>query len=235
MADRIGMTRNINEEYLNTVANCKIAGKSLLEARDILNAMIGTRIHAETNIKNTRIILLNTWYRNDPWFQESCVKLAKQLPEPERLPLHWALLMIAYPVFYDLCTIIGGTLEYRDHVSSAQIKGRISEVWGARTTLLHALPKNLQTMKDIRVLEPLSIMGTYKPISHVVDDRHVMCILAAAILKCSDHKYMTWEHIIHHPALFPFEIRHVTQADIAACERFILERMGDDVVIRLKE
>ena len=45
---------------------------------------------------------------------------------------------------------------------------------------------------------------------------------------------MTWEQIVHHPAMFPFEIEHVTQADVAACNQLLLERMGDDVVIRLR-
>ena len=234
MAERVGMARNITEEYLNTVANCKIADKPLLEARDILNALIGTRIHAETNIKNTRVVLLNTWYRNDPWFQDTCVALARNLPESERLPLHWALLMVAYPVFFDLCTIIGGMLEYRDEVGATQIKERIFETWGARTTLLHAMSKNLQTMKDMRILRPLTRNGTYEPIRHGVDDKNIVCVLVAAILKCAAHEYMTWEQIVHHPAMFPFEIEHVTQADVAACNQLLLERMGDDVVIRLR-
>ena len=78
MADRVGFARNISEEYLNAVADCKLADKSLLETRDILNELIGSRIHAETNIKNTRVILLNTWYRNDSWLQDRCIEIAKE-------------------------------------------------------------------------------------------------------------------------------------------------------------
>ena len=40
--------------------------------------------------------------------------------------------------------------------------------------------------------------------------------------------------IINHPALFAFRIEHVTQADIAACDHLLLERMGDEIVIRTK-
>ena len=112
MADRVGFARNISEEYLNAVADCKLADKSLLETRDILNELIGSRIHAETNIKNTRVILLNTWYRNDSWLQDRCIEIAKEVTVSERLPLHWSLLLVAYPVFFDLCTIIGSMLDY---------------------------------------------------------------------------------------------------------------------------
>ena len=234
MAERVGLSRNISEEYLNVVADCKLADKPLLEARDILNALIGTHIHAETNIKNTRVILLNTWYRNELWFQNTCIEIAKEVTVPERLPLHWALLMVAYPVFFDLCTIIGTMLDYRDEFSATQVKERIFETWSARTTLIHALSKNLQTMKDMRILEPQSKNGVYKPISHHVDNKKTLYVLAAAILKCSGLEYMTWEEIVHHPALFPFNIEYVTQADLAACDRFLLERMGDNIVIRFR-
>lgn len=235
MAERVGFARNICEEYLNVVADCKLADKPLLETRDILNALIGTHIHAETNIKNTRVILLNTWYRNEPWFQDMCIEIAKEITTPERIPLHWALLMVAYPVFFDLCSIIGSMLDYRDEITATQIKERIFESWGARTTLLHALSKNLQTMKDIRILEPQAKNGVYKPICHTVDNKKIVSVLAAAILKCSGQEYMTWEEIIHHPALFPFTIEYVTQADLAAYDRFALERMGDNIVIRFRQ
>ena len=234
MAERVGLARNISEEYLNAVADCRLANKSLIETKDILNELVGTHIHAQTNIRKTRTILLNIWFQNDPWFQDACMVIAREISVSERLPLHWALLMVAYPVFFDTCAIIGTLLDYRDEVTATQIKERIFEAWGARTTLLHAITKNLQTMKDMRVLKPQAKNGTYKPECHTVDNRKIVCVLAAAILNCSGQEYMTWEEIIHHPALFPFDIEHVTQADLAACERFHLERMGDDMVIRIK-
>lgn len=235
MAERVGFSRNISEDYLNAVADCKLADKPLLEARDILNALIGNFIHDATNIKNTRVILLNTWYRNESWLQDMCVETARDVSVSERLPLHYGLLMVAYPVFFDLCSIIGTMLDYRDEITATQVKERIFESWGARTTLLHALSKNLKTMKDMRILAPQQKNGVYKPIVHLVSDKKTVCVLASAILKCSGREYMTWEEIVHHPALFPFEIEHVTQADLPSCSRLVLERMGDDVVIRIRE
>ena len=33
MAERVGLARNISEEYLNAVADCRLANKSLIETR----------------------------------------------------------------------------------------------------------------------------------------------------------------------------------------------------------
>ncbi|MBQ3424757.1 MAG: hypothetical protein IJH38_06140 [Clostridia bacterium] len=57
--------------------------------------------------------------------------------------------------------------------------------------------------------------------------------MMVAVLTASDNSYMTWERLTGNPALFPFSVVHVTQADAAACERLRLERMGGDTVIRL--
>ena len=51
----------------------------------------------------------------------------------------------------------------------------------------------------------------------------------------TDQQYMTWESFITHPAIFPFAITDVTQADMAAVPYFAMERMGEQVVFRIKE
>jgi hypothetical protein len=38
-----------------------------------------------------------------------------------------------------------------------------------------------------------------------------------------------------HPAIFPFAIFNVTQADMAAVSYLTMERMGEQVVFRVKE
>ncbi|MBR6029740.1 MAG: hypothetical protein IKP40_11720 [Clostridia bacterium] len=60
-----------------------------------------------------------------------------------------------------------------------------------------------------------------------------MQLLCAAIIERSGRQYMTWEELMQHPALFPFRIENLTQADMASCEWLHLERMGNDVVICL--
>jgi len=234
MAERVGMSRNISSEYLDAVADCQLMGKSEIEARDHLNELIGTHISNAGNIKNTRIILLNTWYRNDPVIQEECISLCRTATREDRLPLHWALLLLAYPVFYDLTSIIGNISDFNSEINAKQTKARIYDKWGARTTLEHSLTKNLKTLKDMDVLTPVSRNGIYTIKQHSVSDPHMVCVLCAAILAHSSNGYMTWEGIINHPALFPFEIEHVTQADVAASSYLALERMGDQVVIRRK-
>ena len=137
-------------------------------------------------------------------------------------------------MFFDLSTVIGDLFSYRDEITLGQIRNRIIEKWGARETLQNALPKNIQTYKELTAIDAGKAPGSYLKGNITVDDPHIVQLLVAALLEQSGREYMRWEDILQHPALFPFHIQHVTQADMAACEYLLLERMGDDVVIRCK-
>jgi hypothetical protein len=232
MAEQVGLARNFTIEWLDAAADCQVIGKDKAEAHAHLDNIIGEKIQSKDNIRKTRTIMLNLWYGNEPWIQTECIDTCKDIARSERLPLHWALLMSYYPVFFDLCSVIGSLLEYRDVVTLQQIKARIFEKWGARTTLEHSLSKNMQSLKDVGAMIPQQGSGTYAAAKYTVDNKRIVYVLAEAILKNEQREYMTWEEIIHHPALFPFDVENVTQGDMASCDRFALERMGDDVVIR---
>ena len=234
MAERVGLSRNFNLAWLNAAADCQLSGMSKQEARAYLEPIIAQTIQSKDNIRKTRTMLLNLWYDNHSWIQATAIDACKGVSITERLPLHWALLLAQYPVFFDLCTVMGNLFDYRSEITLHQIKKRVFEKWGARTTLLHSLSKNVQSLRDIDVIQPAEAIGSYTVKHYVIDDKHIVFALADAILKNENREYMMWEEIIHHPALYPFEIQHVTQADIASCDHFALERMGDDVVIRIK-
>lgn len=234
MAKTVGLARNFTLEWIDAAADCRIQGKNKDEAKEYLDTMISAKIASPDNIRKTRTICLNTWYTNDPFYQEKAIAICRDVFKAQRLPLHWALVMVYYPIFFDLCSIIGSQLSFRDTILLSQVKSRIYDAWGARATLYHSLDKNMQTLKDLGVIIPTGKTGEYSVIPHTVSDPRTVCLLASAILKCTEKEYMTWEEITNHPTLFPFKIEHVSQADIPSCGYLTLERMGDDVVIRKK-
>ena len=233
MAERIGLSKNVTLEWMELAANCKLSGKTQDEAYPILNEKIGEIIHSPVNSKQIRVILFNMWYRPEDWFLNYSVKAAENLSTDERIGVHWALLLKRYQVFYDLCTVIGGLFDFREEINLGQIRTRIFEKWGAREPLQNCLSKNIQTFKELKSIIATKAAGTYCRNTMTVNDSKIMQLLCAAVVERSGKEYMTWEEIIQHPALFPFRIIDLTQADMASCEHLCLERMGDDVVIRL--
>ena len=235
MAEMIGLTNNVTLEWMELAANCKLLGKDVTEAKGILDENISLTIMSKDNIRKKRDIVLNMWYRPDDWFLSASVKAADGLLPNERIAIHWALLMKRYQVFYDLCFVIGSLFDYRDEITLTQIRNRIFEKWGARNTLLNSLSKNLQTFKELESIKSVPPAGTYQKGNILINHIQVVQLLCLAVIEQSGKQYMTWEEVIHHPTLFPFDIKDVTQADMASSEYLCLERMGDGIVIRARD
>ena len=234
MAERIGLTKNVLLDWMELAATCRLAGKTQKEAYPILNERINETIKSPVNVKQIRVILFNMWYRPEDWFLQACTKAAGGLSTNERIAIHWALLLKRYPVFYDISTVIGGLFNYRDEITLGQIRDRVFEKWGARDTLLNCLPKNIQTYKELKAVAATNKAGTYRRCITKLNDITVMQLLCEAIIDHSGKQYITWEELVHHPALFAFSIVNMTQADMASCDWLCLERMGEDIVIRVK-
>lgn len=233
MAAPVTFSRNLNIEWLNAVAEYRLAGKTRDEAAATLNEMVSKKIASKDNIRKTRTLLLSIWYDNDPWFLKLAEKACSDLPRNQWLPVHWALMLVKFTIFYDVCDIAGKLLDYKDSFTIAQIQQRVFDKWGARNTMLNALPKIIQTLKDIHALNPGEIKGTYRANTWEMTDEQSAIILSAALLTGKDQAQMTWSALSQNPAIFPFEFTGVSQADVAACERIRLEKSGNEIILRL--
>ena len=63
------------------------------------------------------------------------------------------MLLLYYPVFVDVTGMIGKISSMQDSFSLAWLKDKIFEEWGERTTLLHTLPKIMQTLRQLGAVD----------------------------------------------------------------------------------
>lgn len=235
MAERVALSKPISLDLLNEVYEQYIAGFTKLESKEKLDEIISQKISSKDNIRKTRTIVQNLWYVDVDWFHDEASSAARYLTRVERLPVHWARLMNCYPIFTDMCVVIGQLFEIKDSVSATQIKAAIFSKWGARNTLDASLSKNLKSLRDMETLTYGDSRTSYAKVTHTVSDTKVVALLFAAVMLATEQQYMTWESFITHPAIFPFTINDVTQADMAAISYLVMERMGDQVVFRIKD
>ena len=233
MNERVGLITSINNEMLNESFELFIAGVSKEDARERLENTIAQIYSAKENITKTRLVVQNIWYDTSKPLHNEAVEAAKHLPKIQRLPIHWALLLTQYKIFFDLCDTLGRFFEIRDAVNTSQVKEKISEKWGARNSVLHAVTRTFKSLCDMDTLKRGEKHTTYEKVTHKVFDTKVVAILFAAIILATEQQYMTWEAFINHPAIFPFFICDVTQADIAAAQYLTMERMGEQIVFRV--
>jgi len=235
MAERVAFSKPISLDLLNEAYEEFISGITKKESTAKLDDIIGQSITNKVNIKQTRIIVQNVWFNNIDWLHDEAVEVARYQTRIERLPVHWALMLVRFSIFTDLCSVLGHLFELKDSVSATQIKEEIYNKWGARTTLDASLSKNIKTLREMEVLARAEKYTSYSKVMHKVSDPKVVALLFAGVMLATEQQYMTWESFITHPAIFPFAITDVTQADMAAVPYFAMERMGEQVVFRIKE
>ena len=234
MAEYVGFITNMKPEWMDLAYGCRLKGLTKEEAKPIFEEAASSAYSAKENLLKTRRVLETIFYDNDSWILESSLQDYRTLTVEQRLPLYWALLISTFPIFFDTCRSIGTIAEYRDTVTTTQARAPVYEQWGARNIIHQSVKKVIQTLKDFGALLPCGSPGVFNISRHSISDSKLVCYLAVAVITASPKEYLTWEAIANHRALFPYEIEHVTQADLAACEKLCLERMGDEVVIRIR-
>ena len=112
MAKMVGLSRNLKEPWLNKVAELAIEELSGEDVKNQLNEYLGFEIGSPTNLRKTREILMNVWIYENDYSKElfaDAKRLYRSYPDYS-LEIHWCLLLAAYPVFGDVCRLIGKIL-----------------------------------------------------------------------------------------------------------------------------
>ena len=141
MAKIVGLSRNLKLQWLNKVVELASSNLTEQEIKDQLNEYLSFEISSPTNLRKTREILMNIWvYENDisNKLREEAISIVRDMPE-YALAAHWCMMLATYPVFVDMCKLIGRLSEFQDEITLSQIKQKLYDEWGERTTLYLSL------------------------------------------------------------------------------------------------
>ncbi len=70
-----------------------------------------------------------------------------------RLAVHWAMVVATHPFFFDVATHVGKLLALHGHANRSQIKRRMTESWGDRSTAERTIQDVLKSMAQWGVLK----------------------------------------------------------------------------------
>ena len=154
MAKMVGLSRNIKLPWLKYTVDLVSEGLSDAEIKEKINEYLSFEIKSPTNLRKTREILMNIWvYPNDysSQLRNEAVELIESVPE-YAVCINWCMMLAAYPVFMDLCKLIGKMSEFQDEITLSQLKAKLFDEWGERSTLYHSIDKLVATLKEFGVL-----------------------------------------------------------------------------------
>ncbi len=234
MSKAVILARPIKPEWLDMTVELLAGTRDKDEIKRCISEYLSHFINSSINIRKTREILLDTWVEVDNGnreFRERALKVYKECPQTERNAIHWAMMLMAFPIFKDLCTIIGKLSDMQEDIALSQIQRRIYEIWGERSTLVHSIPKNIKTLREFGVLEQVK-PGVYRVVRRTVKNRDVSCLLLYAALKTSDKLYHRVLGIDRFKELFPFEL-NLGMDSLHQSDMFGLDMIGGEPVVSI--
>lgn len=234
MAKMVGLSRNLKLPWLNEVVRLYAEGLEEEQIKKRLNEYLSYEIGSPTVLRKTREILMNIWvYEND--YTDSLRDEALRLLQKDSdyaLPVHWCMMLAAYPVFRDLCRLIGKIGEFETTITTRQIKQKLFDAWGERSTLYHSIDKLISTLKALDVLENRKV-GVYSIKTHAFSKPEIVNFLLYTIMKIDAAGYYSLLDLEHSLYLFPFEYQ-VKKESIMEDDRFLLGTFGGQISFSLK-
>jgi hypothetical protein len=140
--------------------------------------------------------------------------------------VHWAMVAGTHPFFFDVATHVGKLLKLHSQANRSQVKRRMTETWGDRSTLERTIQHVLRSMVQWGLLrkgdEPGSLIGPRERVRINGDVGHLL--LHSVVLGHGGG--LPHPQLVDHPALFPFQV-DVTARDLMRTPIFHVQRQGD--------
>lgn len=234
MAKMVGLSRNLKLPWLNEVVRLYAEGLDDNQIKEKLNEYLSFEIGSPTVLRKTREILMNIWvYEND--YTEALRDEALRLFQKDSdyaLPVHWCMMLAAYPVFQDMCRLIGKIGEFEETITTKQIKQKLFDEWGERSTLYHSSDKLISTLKALEALDSEKT-GVYSIKKHEFSKPEIVNFLLYAMMKIDDAGYYSLLDLENSVYLFPFEYK-VSKETILMDKRFTTGTFGGELSVSLK-
>lgn len=231
MARMIGMSRNLKMNWLNKAAELASGGLKEKEIKEQLNEYLGFEIASQTNVRKTREILMNIWvYDNEAKsrLRDEAFGILRDMPE-YALEIHWCMMLSTYPVFADMCKLMGRMWEFQDEIYLKQIKQKLYDEWGERSTLYHSIDKLISTLKAINAVSS-EHTGKYKMVRHEVRSSRVSAFMAFAMMMVENRAYYSFAELNDSVFLYPFQYQ-VTKELLLEDSRFSINNFGGELSV----
>ena len=230
----LGFDTRIKLEWLEAAAGHAASGKSYDDMReallDLLDGVVGGRRYASARSK-TVTVLCRVWGGVVPGTERlrgSAIDALSRVDASERVALHWAMSLAAYPFFTDVATIVGRLLELQDEAPMAHIVRRTVELWGDRDKVRAGALKIVRSMADWGCLTEPS-KGVFRRRTPQLTVRgELAAILAEALIFGGEQSAVPLPQLLRHPAAFPFQVE-LHAHDLRRAQTFEITRQGLDL------
>lgn len=228
----LGFDRKLKLAWIDAAA--MLAGKSAEKAKAQLDTFLAQEISGKDARRKANDALRRLWITCDDNVQtRNARQLFNGAKRDARVCLHYGMSLMAAPLFRDAVHLAGRLINLQGKVSVAQVRTRIYEKWGERSTLNYAVSRIFASLDDWGILKPLG-KGNYEAITLTVQDSTIDSWLLAVAVYAHPSNQLPLEELLALPELFPFEINDASQL-VQMSGYFELHREGlDRTYVRVK-
>jgi hypothetical protein len=244
--NQIGFSQRIRLEWLEQTVNLVLAGNDKARINEALQELLEDKVsiggEAERGNREKIITILMKVWLNVPReleaFRIDGIGLLKRVSRPDRIVIHWGMVMAVYPFWSAVAAHVGRLLKIQGSAAAMHVQRRIREQYGERETVSRATRRVLRSYLDWGVLGDTSTKGVYsKRLSLTVDEPKIISWLIEASLYAGSNGAAPLNELIGSPSLFPFHLKPIgTENVLAASSRLEILRHGlDDDLVMLRK
>lgn len=236
--DKVGIKQVIRLEWMDRCLSLLLSGMSANEIRrDLIDYLADKKQSGGTGERGDKtytiaIGILAAWFDPSPELidlRDRLLLKAKQSSQENWLPLHWAIMIAAYPFWFNVAIQSGRVLALQEKVTQKQIFDRLVERYGERATVLRNARYAVRSFVAWGVLEDTEITGRYKKSDPLaVSDPQIIAMLFEAMLISTPDNKAPLRSLMASPGLFPMCLAmDVAQQSIASNSRLVSDHFGD--------
>ena len=240
--DKVGIKQVIRLEWMDRCLSLLLSGMSANEIRkDLIDYLADKKQSGGTGERGDKtytiaIGILAAWFDPSPELidlRDRLLLKAKKCSVENWLPLHWAMMIAAYPFWFNVAIQTGRVLALQEKVTQKQIFDRLVERYGERATVLRNARYAVRSFVAWGVLVDTEIKGRYKknePLA--ISDPQIMAMLFEAMLISTPDNKAPLRSLMASPALFPMCLAmDVAQQSLASNPRLVSDHFGDGEIV----
>jgi hypothetical protein len=205
----VGFLQYVKKDWLDATISFYQNNQNIDEIKANLNKLLKSKVTKNEERRKTIDVLTRTWIRIPKKYKkirDSALEFYDDLEPDERIILHWGMLLLAYPFFRDIVYSTGFLSQLQNDFTSTQLRNRLISSWGHRTTIIRAIDRILQSLKDwnILVMDGKSL----KPNSKLEIKNELLCLwFLECVYRTENVDSMLFDKFVSLQTMFPFELK----------------------------
>jgi len=228
----IGFDRTIHIEWLDIAVARVSRGEPSSEVRKVLWDFLEDLVPGNNNSSGrgkTLTVLTRIWLmvpeQVEP-LRDRALRSLTAANSENRVAVHWAMVVATHPFFFDVATHVGKLLALHGQANRSQIKRRMTESWGDRSTLERTIQHVLKSMVQWGVLRPGAEKGSLVTTGNQIQVSEEIAEVLVHGVVLGQGRGMSLSQLVSHPAIFPFKLQ-LNPATLRKHPNLRVQRQGD--------